>query len=125
MADNYGIDLVKSFVKALADIHEDVEAAQAETSQGGSKITLMEGGQLAISAIPKFWTVATNGKEFVNQVSEISEEEKEELKSFFAAEYDLEDDKAEEAVELIFSGSLDIAAGLQLLFEKEDEELAA
>lgn len=87
-----GIENLKKGVKLAIEFGEEIE----RLTKNPNKLTALIGFFDEVMQVPE---VAKNIEQTVAEIKDLSEDERRELKTFVAAEFDLENDKVEEKVE--------------------------
>lgn len=97
--EKLGIEQIKKVLKATFKIITKIE----EAKESDNKVTLMEAGGIVMTSVPDAYNAVRNGRVLFEELKDLDDEERMELQTWFATEFDLADDVAEEKIEAIFN----------------------
>ncbi len=109
--ETFGIDTIKTVLKSAFKVITNIEKAK----ESDDKVSFMEASGIVIGAVPDAYNAIKNGKTLYNELKDLDESERAELNTWFATEFDLADDEAEEKVEAIFEWILATADAIEVI----------
>ena len=117
MAEQVGVEAIKSVVKILIDLGEGIQEKFADDG----KIKVLEAIFLAIGLFPDIYSVARKGEQLKEEWRDFSDAEKLEVAEYVALELNLEVKEIEEKVEKGFELLMAVDSFLRS-FKKEAVE---
>lgn len=102
--EKYGIEALKGVISFAMDIKKDVEKAKEDDGKVKGAAEFI---QIAMNGL-KLPKLIASGKDIKNEYLDLSDAERAELNSWFAAEFDIANDKVEGYIERAFGLALAI-----------------
>ena len=115
--ENLGTDNIKKALKFIGTLTNSI----VKSLQDDGKIKGMEYFQIAMT-LPGLIPVFRNIEQIVDEYYDLDETEMDELKAYFASEFDIPNDQIEDKIEKAFNILLALGDGLIDLLEKEPTE---
>jgi hypothetical protein len=99
MNEQLGIDKIKLALQAGMNINKRISKAKADDG----KVSVGEAIGISVTSLPDLYKTIKNGKQIKEQWLDMDDNERQELKQWFASGFDIENDKAEKKIEAIFN----------------------
>lgn len=104
MAEEFGIENLKKFLKFSAKVTESVEAARADGEIDWTDYRHF------VDDIPAIMGVVAAAPQLKDEILDLSSDEKKELQTYFKEELDIDNDNLEELIENIVSQVINVAS---------------